>query len=78
MSLEYAILALLTTGPRHGYAIGKELSRLQGGIWPVNPGQVYATLDRLARDGAIARAPTTPAERRARTPAALGDRKSVG
>ena len=66
MSLEYAILALLTTGPRHGYAIGKELSRLQGGIWPVNPGQVYATLDRLARDGAIASAPP-PRATRART-----------
>jgi len=66
MSLEYAILALLTAGPRHGYAIGKELSRLEGGIWPVNPGQVYATLDRLARDGAITSAPP-PRPTRVRT-----------
>jgi len=54
MALEIAILALLTRGPLHGHALGKQLDRLLHGLWAVNPGQVYATLARLAREGAIA------------------------
>jgi hypothetical protein len=72
MSLEYAILGLLSAGPQHGYTIGKKLNLVLGAIWPVNPGQVYATLDRLARDGAIASAPPAPPEHRARILAAVG------
>jgi DNA-binding PadR family transcriptional regulator len=55
MSLEHAILALLAAAPRHGYEIGKTLNAALRGVRPVNAGQVYATLERLARDGAIAR-----------------------
>lgn len=54
MPLDNAILAVLTGGPLHGHALGKELDRLLHGLWAVNPGQVYATLGRLASEGAIA------------------------
>jgi hypothetical protein len=54
MPLDHAILAILTGGPLHGHALGKQLDRILHGLWAVNPGQVYATLGRLARDGAIA------------------------
>lgn len=54
MALEFAILALLTRGPLHGHALGKQLDRLLHGLWAVNPGQVYATLARLASEGAVA------------------------
>jgi len=54
MPLDHAILAVLTRGPLHGHALGKELDRLLHGLWAVNPGQVYATLGRLTRAGAVA------------------------
>jgi DNA-binding PadR family transcriptional regulator len=49
MSLKYAILAILDDGPQHGYAIHAEIAQALGHFWPVNQGQVYATLARLAR-----------------------------
>jgi DNA-binding PadR family transcriptional regulator len=54
MALEFAILALLTRGPLHGHALGKQLDRLLHGLRAVNAGQVYATLARLASEGAVA------------------------
>lgn len=54
MPLDHAILAVLTGGPLHGHALARRLGRLLYGIRTVNPGQVYATLARLARDGSIA------------------------
>jgi len=57
MSLKYAILGLLAGGPKHGYAIGRDLRRLLSGLWPVNRGQVYATLGRLASDQLVAIVP---------------------
>ncbi|MDG2308808.1 MAG: PadR family transcriptional regulator [Candidatus Binatia bacterium] len=51
MALKYAVLEILTDGPLHGYAIRAVLSERIGSFWPMNQGQVYATLDRLDRDG---------------------------
>jgi DNA-binding PadR family transcriptional regulator len=48
MSIKYAILGALTDGPKHGYAIRRELNELLGLFWPINQGQVYATLGRMA------------------------------
>ncbi|MEW6269714.1 MAG: PadR family transcriptional regulator [Thermodesulfobacteriota bacterium] len=53
MVLEHAILAVLSGGPQHGYAVRRELSHALFGIRTVNQGQVYATLERLARDGLV-------------------------
>jgi DNA-binding PadR family transcriptional regulator len=48
-----ALLQLLDEGPRHGYQLKVDFESRTGGIWPLNVGQVYTTLDRLARDGCV-------------------------
>ncbi|MDQ3469938.1 MAG: PadR family transcriptional regulator [Actinomycetota bacterium] len=40
-------------GPRHGYQLKTEFETATGGVWPLNVGQVYTTLDRLGRDGLV-------------------------
>lgn len=54
MSLRYGILGLLAEGPLHGYDVKGRFERLLGGAWEVNIGQVYATLQRLEREGLVA------------------------
>jgi len=56
MSVREGLLALLTDGPRNGHQLKVEFEAATGGVWPLNVGQVYTTLDRLARDGLVARA----------------------
>jgi DNA-binding PadR family transcriptional regulator len=46
-------LALLSEGPSHGYQLKTAFEGATGGTWPLNVGQVYTTLDRLARDGFV-------------------------
>ena len=46
-------MALLSEGPRHGYQLKTEFEAATGGVWPLNVGQVYTTLDRLERDGLV-------------------------
>lgn len=53
MSVRNGLLALLTTGPRHGYELKKELEDRTGSLWELNVGQVYTTLSRLERDGLV-------------------------
>ncbi len=53
MSLRYGILGLLAEEPLHGYQIKSRFEALLGGVWEVNIGQVYSTLQRLERDGLI-------------------------
>jgi len=48
-----ALLQLLDEGPRHGYQLKVDFEGRTGGIWPLNVGQVYTTLDRLARDSCV-------------------------
>ncbi len=57
MSVREGLLALLAEGPRNGHQLKLEFEATTGGVWPLNVGQVYTTLDRLARDGLVARAP---------------------
>ena len=56
MSVRYALLGLLARQPRHGYELRAAFEALVGGrdTWEVKPGQVYATLERLAEAGLIA------------------------
>jgi DNA-binding PadR family transcriptional regulator len=51
MSLTDLHLALLLTGPRHGYEVKKEHDAWFPEGRPLAFGQVYATLGRLVRDG---------------------------
>lgn len=52
------VLALLVRGPGYGYQLRGEFEHRTGGSWPLNIGQVYTTLDRLERDGLVARGDT--------------------
>lgn len=54
MSVRDSLLALLASGPRHGYQLRSEFEARTAGIWPLNIGQVYSTLERLERDGMVA------------------------
>lgn len=60
MSIKYGLLSLLAEGENHGYQLKVEFERRTGGTWPVNIGQVYTTLERLARDDLVERAGEGP------------------
>jgi DNA-binding PadR family transcriptional regulator len=53
MSIRHGLLALLEPGPKYGYQLRAEFEAATGGSWPLNIGQVYTTLSRLDRDGAV-------------------------
>jgi DNA-binding PadR family transcriptional regulator len=55
MSVRYALLGLLAQRPRHGYELRAAFEAMVGGKenWEVRPGQVYATLERLANAGYV-------------------------
>jgi DNA-binding PadR family transcriptional regulator len=53
MAVREGLLALLQDGPRYGYQLKTEFEVATGGVWPLNVGQVYTTLDRLERDGLV-------------------------
>ena len=53
MAVREGLLALLDEGPRYGYQLKTEFEAATGGVWPLNVGQVYTTLDRLERDGLV-------------------------
>jgi DNA-binding PadR family transcriptional regulator len=55
--LSLALLLVLADGPRHGYAIMKEVERETGGRLSPGAGSLYAALQRLQDDGLIATAP---------------------
>lgn len=54
MSVRHSLLAILTVGDAYGYQLRQEFTRRTDGVWPLNVGQVYTTLDRLERDGLVA------------------------
>lgn len=53
MSVRFGLLGLLHRAPSHGYELRAEFESLTGETWPLNIGQVYATLQRLERDGLV-------------------------
>ena len=53
MSIRYALLALLSSGPKHGFQLAHDFEAGTGEMWPLNTGQVYTTLQRLDRDGLV-------------------------
>jgi DNA-binding PadR family transcriptional regulator len=53
MSVPYALLALLSDGPKYGLRLQTEFESRTGEVWPLNVGQVYTTLQRLERDGLV-------------------------
>lgn len=55
MSIKHSLLALLSHQDSHGYQLKAGFEAATGGVWPLNIGQVYTTLDRLERDGLVVR-----------------------
>jgi len=53
MGVREGLLALLDDGPHHGYQLKTTFEGATGGVWPLNVGQVYSTLERLERDGLV-------------------------
>ncbi|MDW3214269.1 MAG: PadR family transcriptional regulator [Ilumatobacteraceae bacterium] len=53
MAVREGLLSLLQPGPRYGYQLKTEFEAVTGGVWKLNVGQVYTTLDRLERDGFV-------------------------
>ena len=47
MGVREGLLALLDREPAYGYQLKTGFESATGGIWSINVGQVYATLDRL-------------------------------
>jgi len=54
MSIGHILLGLLTERPKHGYELKREHDERLPGAKPLAYGQVYATLQRLQRDGKVA------------------------
>jgi DNA-binding PadR family transcriptional regulator len=55
MSVRGSLLAILDQGPCYGYQLRAEFDRRTGAVWPLNVGQIYNTLDRLEREGLVAK-----------------------
>ena len=53
MSIRGGLLALLADNDKYGYQLKSEFEELTGGVWKLNVGQIYTTLDRLVRDGHV-------------------------
>lgn len=54
MSIGHVLLGLLIERPKHGYELKREYDDRLPGVKPIAYGQVYATLQRLERDGKVA------------------------
>ena len=59
MSLRESLLIVLSLGPAYGYQLHAEVVERTRRSTALNAGQVYSTLDRLARDGMLRPAGTT-------------------
>lgn len=53
LSVKYALLGLLAGGPQHGYELKAAMDAELVPLSPLNYGQVYATLERLEREGSV-------------------------
>ena len=58
MSVRHGILAVLDRRSMHGYELRREIEAELGDEWAINYGQVYATLERLLRDGFVVQSDT--------------------
>ncbi len=52
-AVQHAVLALLAQQSRHGYELHDLFEAALGGHWDLNTGQIYSSLDRLARAGLV-------------------------
>ena len=59
--IEFLVLLVLADGESHGYRIVQEISDLTAGRVSVLPGNLYAILRRLGKEGLLVEAPQKPA-----------------
>jgi DNA-binding PadR family transcriptional regulator len=52
--LDMIVLAVLSSGPAHGYAVIEEIKRRSGGAFDLPEGTVYPVLHRLEQAGLLA------------------------
>jgi PadR family transcriptional regulator PadR len=64
--LDVLILAVLATGPLHGYAVIESLKQRSGGVLALPEGTIYPALHRLEADGLLASEWSTASGRRRR------------
>jgi PadR family transcriptional regulator, regulatory protein PadR len=65
--LDLVLLAALTGGPAHGYALIEEIRERSGGVFDLPEGSVYPALYRLEGAGLLTSRWTTVSGRRRRT-----------
>lgn len=53
LAVKHGILGILAQGPRHGYELKTEFDQLTAGLWELNVGQIYSTLERMLKDGLV-------------------------
>jgi DNA-binding PadR family transcriptional regulator len=53
MSISMSLLSILDQGSSYGLRLKQDFEERTGGVWPLNVGQVYKTLDRLGREGLV-------------------------
>ena len=75
MAVREGLLALLVDGPRHGYQLKTDFENATAGVWRLNVGQVYTTLERLERDGMVTGTPPDAEGRRIFTITTAGERE---
>jgi len=63
-SIELLVLAVLTEGPQHGYALAQEIERRSRQRARIRPGDLYRVLYRMTRAALIEEAATPAAARR--------------
>ena len=51
--LRYLLLALLASGPRHGYELKGLFDEALGATWPINIAQIYSVLSKLEEEGMV-------------------------
>lgn len=51
--IKFLLLGLLAVRSRHGYELKAAFEELFGGTWPLNPGQVYMTLQKLEDEALV-------------------------
>lgn len=65
------MLAALAAGPAHGYALVESIAELSDGRVRLRTGTLYASLDRLRRDGLVERLDAEPGDGPPRRPFAI-------
>jgi DNA-binding PadR family transcriptional regulator len=51
--VKHGILGILARSDSHGYELKQAFDLMTGGLWELNVGQIYSTLERMRKDGLV-------------------------